>query len=139
MILASRDATDGALSDDARKAFTNLWALQMKTGELSGAWAWLNFKYEPWEAPRLALSRRGARRHRRRHGTQRIRVQSRDSRQRQIAADLRRETIRPAVAVEPGDDALGVHEADRAADAEQRDGVVARLVTQQRDDGGWAT
>ena len=49
-ILATRDAHDGALSPDARTAFANMWALQMKTGELSGAWAWLNFHYEPWEA-----------------------------------------------------------------------------------------
>jgi squalene-hopene/tetraprenyl-beta-curcumene cyclase len=50
VILASRDAEHGALSDDARTAFVNLWALQMRTGELAGAWAWLNFRYEPWEA-----------------------------------------------------------------------------------------
>ena len=50
MILASRDAQGGVLSDDARTAFANLWALQTRTGELSGAWAWLNFRYEPWEA-----------------------------------------------------------------------------------------
>ena len=40
-ILARRDATDGALTDDTRLAFSNLWALQMRTGELTGAWAWL--------------------------------------------------------------------------------------------------
>jgi squalene-hopene/tetraprenyl-beta-curcumene cyclase len=51
LILASRDAEDGGLTADAKIAFANLWALQMKTGDLSGAWAWLNFKYEPWEAP----------------------------------------------------------------------------------------
>jgi squalene-hopene/tetraprenyl-beta-curcumene cyclase len=50
VILASRDAQHGALSEDGRAAFSNLWALQMKTGDLSGAWAWLNFRYEPWEA-----------------------------------------------------------------------------------------
>src|SRR6185295_3295405 len=44
----------GAPSDDGRRAFENMWALQMKTGELSGAWAWLNFHYEPWEAERAA-------------------------------------------------------------------------------------
>jgi squalene-hopene/tetraprenyl-beta-curcumene cyclase len=27
-----------------------MWALQFKTGELKGAWAWLNFHYEPWES-----------------------------------------------------------------------------------------
>lgn len=49
-ILATRDAEAGALSDDGRLAFTNLWALQMKTGALEGAWLWLNFRLEPWEA-----------------------------------------------------------------------------------------
>ncbi len=50
LILATRDRRAGALSDDARKAFAHLWALQMKTGALDGAWAWLNFHYEPWES-----------------------------------------------------------------------------------------
>jgi squalene-hopene/tetraprenyl-beta-curcumene cyclase len=52
LTLASRDAAAGALSEDGRRAFDNLWALQMKTGDLSGAWVWLNFHYEPWEADR---------------------------------------------------------------------------------------
>jgi squalene-hopene/tetraprenyl-beta-curcumene cyclase len=50
VILATRDAATGALSDDARQAFNNMWALQFKAGELKGAWAWLNFHYEPWES-----------------------------------------------------------------------------------------
>jgi len=54
LILASRDARVGTgasvLSDDARHAFENLWALQMKTGDQAGAWVWLNFHNEPWEA-----------------------------------------------------------------------------------------
>ena len=51
LILATRDASAArpALSDDARQAFANLWALQFRAGEQSGAWAWLNFHYEPWE------------------------------------------------------------------------------------------
>jgi squalene-hopene/tetraprenyl-beta-curcumene cyclase len=52
LTIASRDRAAGTLSDDGRRAFDNLWALQMKTGDLSGAWAWLNFHYEPWEAER---------------------------------------------------------------------------------------
>jgi len=52
LTLASRDAAAGTLSDDTRLAFDNMWALQMKTGDLAGAWAWLNFRYEPWEAER---------------------------------------------------------------------------------------
>ena len=51
LILATRDAGAGTLSDDGRAALANMWALQMRTGDLSGAWPWLNFKYEPWEAP----------------------------------------------------------------------------------------
>jgi squalene-hopene/tetraprenyl-beta-curcumene cyclase len=50
LILATRDASTGMLSEDARLAFTNMWALQFKAGELKGAWAWLNFHYEPWES-----------------------------------------------------------------------------------------
>src|SRR4029077_5278128 len=42
------------LSDDARQAFSNMWALQFKAGELKGAWAWLNFHYEPWESTESA-------------------------------------------------------------------------------------
>jgi squalene-hopene/tetraprenyl-beta-curcumene cyclase len=50
VILATRDASAGVLSDDARQAFSNMWALQFQAGELKGAWAWLNFHYEPWES-----------------------------------------------------------------------------------------
>jgi len=49
-VLVARDLGTGALSDEARQAFTNLWALQFKNGDLKGAWAWLNFHYEPWES-----------------------------------------------------------------------------------------
>jgi squalene-hopene/tetraprenyl-beta-curcumene cyclase len=51
LVLSARDAQTGALADDTRAAFTNMWALQMRTGDLNGAWAWLNFHYEPWESP----------------------------------------------------------------------------------------
>lgn len=50
VILASRDARGGALSDDTRRAFDNMWALQFRNGDHTGGWAWLNFHYEPWEA-----------------------------------------------------------------------------------------
>src|SRR5215510_5844095 len=50
LVLASRDATTGTLSDDAKQAFANMWALQFTNGDLKGAWAWLNFHYEPWES-----------------------------------------------------------------------------------------
>jgi len=52
LILATRDASAPrpALSDETRQAFANMWALQFKAGDRAGAWAWLNFHYEPWEA-----------------------------------------------------------------------------------------
>jgi squalene-hopene/tetraprenyl-beta-curcumene cyclase len=48
--LATHDAQAGSASDDARAAFDNMWALQFRSGELNGGWAWLNFHNEPWEA-----------------------------------------------------------------------------------------
>jgi len=50
LILASYDAQTGQLSDNTRKAFTNMWATQQKAGEKKGSWLWLQFDLEPWEA-----------------------------------------------------------------------------------------
>jgi len=51
LFLATRDRDAGAgLSEDGRLAFANMWALQMKTGDLKGGFAWLTFKLEPWES-----------------------------------------------------------------------------------------
>ena len=50
LILASHDAQSGRLSDETRVAFDNMWALQETTGTKQGAWAWLQFDLEPWEA-----------------------------------------------------------------------------------------
>jgi squalene-hopene/tetraprenyl-beta-curcumene cyclase len=38
-----------------------MWSLQFRNGALKGAWAWLNFQNEPWEAKRLGVSGRHAR------------------------------------------------------------------------------
>jgi squalene-hopene/tetraprenyl-beta-curcumene cyclase len=50
LVLAARDAGTGTLSDEGRRAMAHMWALQFKAGDLKGAWAWLNFHYEPWES-----------------------------------------------------------------------------------------
>ena len=50
LILSSRDAQSGQLSNDARTAFENMWAEQQTTGKQKGAWLWLRFRNEPWEA-----------------------------------------------------------------------------------------
>jgi squalene-hopene/tetraprenyl-beta-curcumene cyclase len=50
LILVSYDDREGKLGADTRAALSNMWALQLKTGEQKGAWSWLNFHNEPWEA-----------------------------------------------------------------------------------------
>jgi squalene-hopene/tetraprenyl-beta-curcumene cyclase len=47
LILASYDPK---LNDDSKLAFQNMWSLQLKSGDKKGAWTWLNFHNEPWEA-----------------------------------------------------------------------------------------
>jgi squalene-hopene/tetraprenyl-beta-curcumene cyclase len=50
LILSNRDAQSGQLSNDAHTAFENMWAEQQTTGKQKGAWLWLRFNNEPWEA-----------------------------------------------------------------------------------------
>lgn len=50
LILASVDAASGNLGPDTRAAFRNMWALQQTTGDQRGAWQWLDFENEPFEA-----------------------------------------------------------------------------------------
>jgi squalene-hopene/tetraprenyl-beta-curcumene cyclase len=50
LILASNDAQNGQLSNDTRIALNNMWAEQQTTGSNNGAWLWLRFANEPWEA-----------------------------------------------------------------------------------------
>lgn len=50
LILASNDAQSGRLSNDTRAALDNMWAEQQITGDQAGAWSWLRFANEPWEA-----------------------------------------------------------------------------------------
>jgi squalene-hopene/tetraprenyl-beta-curcumene cyclase len=49
LILVSHDGPSGHLSPDARLALENMWALQLKSGEMNGSWAWLQFHNAPWE------------------------------------------------------------------------------------------
>ena len=51
LILASYDQPTGRLSETARTAFANAWALQSQSGPAAGAWVWQNFHYTPWESP----------------------------------------------------------------------------------------
>ena len=49
LVLASHDAGDSRLSEDARLAFDHLWEVQADHGSHSGAWPWLHAELEPWE------------------------------------------------------------------------------------------
>jgi squalene-hopene/tetraprenyl-beta-curcumene cyclase len=49
LTLVWRDVPSGRLSSDARLALDNMWALQLKSGEMNGSWAWLQFHNAPWE------------------------------------------------------------------------------------------
>ncbi len=50
LILASADAENGRLGKDASLAFDHMWALQIGSGDRKGAWPWLDFGNEPFEA-----------------------------------------------------------------------------------------
>jgi len=50
LILANYDARSGHLSADTRAAFRDMWQLQETTGAERGAWKWIQFDNEPWEA-----------------------------------------------------------------------------------------
>jgi squalene-hopene/tetraprenyl-beta-curcumene cyclase len=50
LILSSYDQRKNHLTDITRSAFDNMWALQIKSGELAGAWGWQNFHLAPWES-----------------------------------------------------------------------------------------
>ena len=50
LILCNSDHASGQLSDDTRAAFSNMWSSQLTTGNSKGAWEWIQFNNEPWEA-----------------------------------------------------------------------------------------
>jgi squalene-hopene/tetraprenyl-beta-curcumene cyclase len=54
LVLAARDASAGTLSEDTRRAFKNMWYLQMQRGDVTGSWPWMNFHLDPWEGDRSA-------------------------------------------------------------------------------------
>lgn len=50
LVLASSEAATGSLTSDTQSAFDDMWALQVRSGSQRGAWPWLNFGNEPFEA-----------------------------------------------------------------------------------------
>ena len=79
LVLASYDGQNGRLSDDTRSAFANMWALQQTTGDTKGAWSWLQFDLEPWEAARFAILWRNSCRSRCGHSSRELSLEPRNS------------------------------------------------------------
>jgi squalene-hopene/tetraprenyl-beta-curcumene cyclase len=50
LILANDDARERRHSAATQAAFDNMWALQQTAGADRGAWLWIRFDNEPWEA-----------------------------------------------------------------------------------------
>jgi squalene-hopene/tetraprenyl-beta-curcumene cyclase len=52
LILAFDDRYQGRTQpgESTKQAFANLWQVQIKEGENTGSWDWLNFGLEPWES-----------------------------------------------------------------------------------------
>jgi squalene-hopene/tetraprenyl-beta-curcumene cyclase len=138
LILASFDAQSGKLSDDARAAFDNMWALQKTSGDESGAWLWLRFGNEPWEeddsqfyGASLAAVAVGAAPQNYRSAPE---IQNnlkllhdylvRESSQQ---SPINRVVLLWAAAKWPG-----------LLTAEQRESIINEVLSKQQDDGGWS-
>jgi squalene-hopene/tetraprenyl-beta-curcumene cyclase len=50
LVLSSHAAQTGQLDDTTRVALNYMWTEQQTSGDLAGAWEWLQFDQEPWEA-----------------------------------------------------------------------------------------
>jgi squalene-hopene/tetraprenyl-beta-curcumene cyclase len=139
IVLATRDASTGTLTDETRLAFDNLWALQFKAGDMAGGWAWLNFHNEPWEAPSsqyfgnaLAAIAIGAA-----PGGYSSRPEIQE-RVKLLAAYLRSGVEKAHLL----NRAMILWASTRISDvlsAEQRQAIIDELLSKQQADGGWST
>ncbi len=50
LILSDSDRRSGVFTPETKRALDNMLAMQLKKGESAGAWTWLNFHNQPWEA-----------------------------------------------------------------------------------------
>ena len=136
-VMANRDAQSGKLSADGRAALEHLWEQQQKDGERKGAWLWQMFGLNPWEGDispyyGAALAAIAV-------GTAPENYRARPEIQNNIKAlgdYLDREYARQpllnrmmllwAAAKMPG-----------LVTQDRQSGIVAEVLSQQRDDGGW--
>jgi len=140
LILANRDLRAGnPSSEETRLAFANMWLLQFRAGDLAGAWAWLNFHYEPWEAN--ASPYFGATLAAIAVGSVSSDYRSRPEVQEGVAA-LSQYLQRGAATQSLVNRSMLLWASSTLAgllEPPQRDAIAAALVACQHDDGGWAT
>ena len=154
LILATRDATPDRssgellvagkasgtfLTAEGKQAFDNMWTLQFRSGELKGAWAWLNFHYEPWESngsPYFGAALAAI-------AVGRAPGNYAASAEIQTQVKLLREYLqRGADSVNLFNRAMGLWASSRLPEAltqPQRESIVAALSAKQQPDGGWST
>jgi squalene-hopene/tetraprenyl-beta-curcumene cyclase len=49
-VLAAQNERMGVVSAEARRAFANMFSLQITSGAAAGSWPWLDFDLRPWES-----------------------------------------------------------------------------------------
>lgn len=138
VVLAVSDHARGQLTPAGRAAFEHMWALQMKTGDLTGAWIWLNFHNEPWEAPNSGFL--GATLAALAVGTAPESYASTPEIQdnlRQLRSYLGREATRQSLFNQLMLLWAGGH-LDGLVTADQRHAIGDATFARQRDDGGWS-
>jgi len=139
LILANEDAASGGLSEVTRLAFDHMWGEQQRTGELNGAWLWLDFGLKPWEsfesayygAALAALAVGMAPESYRSNpsiGEQRERLRAYIVREYQAQSLLNRLFGLWASSAWP-----------ELLDRDRQQALIAEILSQQRDDGGWST
>ena len=138
LILASQDAQDGRLSAETQIAFDDMWAVQQTTGNDKGAWWWLQFDNEPFEASdskfygaalaALAVGRVPAS-YRSAPGTQNNLQLLREYLRRENPAQstINRMVLLWASVKWPG-----------LLDPEQRKAIISEVLSKQQADGGWS-
>jgi squalene-hopene/tetraprenyl-beta-curcumene cyclase len=138
LILASNDAASGGhLSADTRSAFDHLWATQQTAGDTKGAWLWILFDNEPWEASDspyygAALAAVAV-------GTAPDNYRSAPEIQNNIAL-LRNYLVQNSAAQTPINRVNLLWASEKLPgllDKQQQQSIIAEILSAQRADGGW--
>lgn len=123
-------------SPAAVDALRNMWALQLKDGEKRGSWIWLNFHNEPWEADDSAFWGASLAGLAAALGPEESRIAAKENIA-LLTGYLQREqanqsTLNRAVAL------WGAGRLPSLLKLEQREAIVAEIISKQREDGGWS-